>query len=276
VRLLALAAILTGLIHAQDAREIVRRAVEADRHHRDAIRNYTFLQRDQRKEFDGSGKVKKADDRTWDVTLLEGSPYRRLVARNGQPIGAAEQKAEQDKLQQGIEQRRKETPEQRDRRVADWHRKQEKQREPLKEFSDAFDFRIAGEQTLDGNAVWVIDATPRPGYKPKASSASFFPKVKVRLWISKSDYGWVKVDMETLDTISFGAVVLRLAKGSRLVIEQTRVNGDVWLPRRATLEASARILLFKSLRAQYFFTFSDYKKFQVESHVVSAGGPTGN
>ncbi len=271
MRLIALAAILTSLVHAQDAREIVRRAVEADLHHSDAIRNYTFLQRDQRKEFDGGGKVRKADDRTWDVTLLEGSPYRRLVARNGQPIGAAEQQAEHEKLQQGIEQRRKETPEQRERRVADWRRKQEKQREPLKEFCDAFDFRIAGAESLDGYAVWVIDATPKPGYKPKVSSASFFPKVKVRLWISKSDYGWVKLDMETLDTISFGAVVLRLARGSRLTIEQTRVNGEVWLPRRATLQASARILLFKSLRAQYLFTFSDYKKFQVESRVVSAG-----
>jgi hypothetical protein len=272
VRLAALAAVLPALLYAQDAREIVRRAVEADRSHSAAARNYTFLQRNQMKEFDGGGKLKKSDDRTWDVTLLEGSPYRRLVARNGKPISAEEQKAEQDKLQSGIEQRRHETAEQRDRRVADWHHKQEKQREPLQEFPDAFNFRMAGEESLEGAAVYVIDATPKPGYKPKMSSASFFPKVKARLWIDKSSYAWVKIDMETLDTISFGAIVLRLAKGSHLEIEQSQVNGEVWLPRRVALEASARILLFKSLKAQFLYTFSDYKKFQVDSRVVSTGG----
>jgi hypothetical protein len=272
LRFLALAAVLATVVHAQDARDIVRRAVDADRRHSEAARNYTFLQRNQVKEFDGGGNIKKNEDRTFDVTLLDGSPYRRLVARNGRPISEAEQKWEQEKLQQGIEQRRHETPEQRERRVTEWRRKQEKQREPLKEFPDAFDFRIAGEESMDGIAVWVIDATPKPGFRPKLSSASFFPKVEARLWISKSDYAWVKIDMKTLDTISFGAVVLRLAKGSRLIIEQARVNNEIWLPKQVTLHASARILLFKALRAQYLFTFSDYKKFQVDSRVVSTGG----
>jgi hypothetical protein len=271
MRPIALAVLLPVLLCAQDAREIVRRAVDADRSHSQAARNYTFLQRNQVKEFDGGGKIKKNDDRTWDVTLLDGSPYRRLVARNGEPISAEEQKAERERLQSGIEQRHKETPEQRDRRVADWHRKQEKQREPLKEFPDAFNFRLVGEESVNGGDAYVIDATPKPGYKPTLSSASFFPKVKARLWIDKRDYAWIKLDMETLDTISFGAIVLRLAKGSHLEIDQTHVNGEVWLPKRVVLEATARILLFKTLRAQYLYTFSDYKKFQVDSRVVSAG-----
>jgi hypothetical protein len=269
VRLLAFAALFTGLLYAQDAREIVRRAVEADHRNSEAYRNYTFLQRNQVKDLDGGGKIKKSDDRTWDVTLLEGSPYRRLVARDGQPIGEAEHQAEQEKLQQGIEERRKETPQQREERVADWRRKQDKQREPLKELPDAFDFRVAGEESLEGRQMWVIDATPKPGYKPKSSSASFLPKVKVRLWISKTDYGWAKLDMETLDTISFGAVLFRLARGGHLQVEQVHVNGEVWLPKRASVEASGKILLLKSLRAQYQFTFSDYKKFHVDSHLVS-------
>jgi hypothetical protein len=271
VRLLAIAVSLPLLAVAQDAREIVRRSVELDQKNTEISRNYTFLQRQETNEFDGAGHTKKHEIRTFDVTLLEGSPYRRLVARNDQPLSAAEQQQEADKLQKSIEQRRHETPEQKERRIADWKRKQEKQREPLKELPDAFDFKIAGEETLDGIETYVIDATPKHGYKPKMLSASFFPKVKARFWISKNDYQWAKLDMETLDTITFGGFLVRLAKGSHLLMEQARVNREVWLPKKVSVQASARVLLFKGFHAEFLFTFSDYKKFQTDSRVVSIG-----
>ena len=60
----------------------------------------------------------------------------------------------------------------------------------------------------------MIEGTPKPGYRPKSASTAFFPKVKLHLWIDKNDYQWVKIDIESLDTISFGGFLLRLAKGS--------------------------------------------------------------
>ncbi len=76
--------------------------------------------------------------------------------------------------------------------MADWERRRERQREPLKELPDAFDFRLIGEEALASGEVYVIDATPKPGYKPKLPSAAYFPKVKARLWIDKNDYHWAK------------------------------------------------------------------------------------
>jgi hypothetical protein len=273
VRLFTMLFCLSVLAAAQDARGIVRRSVELDLKNAELSRSYTFLQRQETRELDGSGKTRKHDIKTYDVTLLEGSPYRRLVARNDQPLPPKEQQLEEEKLRNSIEQRRKETPEQKERRIADWKRKQEKQREPLQELPDAFDFKIAGEETIDGAAAYIIDATPKPGYRPRASSASVFPKVKARFWIDKKDYQWAKLDMETLDTISFGGILVRLAKGSHLLMEQARINQEVWLPKRVSVQASARVLLVKGYRADILFTFSDYKKFQTESRVVSVGEP---
>jgi hypothetical protein len=135
------------------------------------------------------------------------------VARNDQPLSPKEQKKEEDKLRKSIEERRKETAEQRARRIADWERRRQRQRDPLKELPDAFDFRLAGEEALASGEVYVIDATPKPGYKPKLPSAAYFPKVKARLWIDKNDYHWAKVELETLDTISFGGFLVRLGEG---------------------------------------------------------------
>jgi hypothetical protein len=269
VRVFTLIVCLSAILVAQEPREIVRRSVEIDRKNLEIGRNYTYLERREERELDGSGKVKNTEVQTSDVTLLEGSPYRRLVARNDQPLSPKEQSKEEDKLRKSIEERRKETKEERERRIADWERRRQRQREPLKELPDAFDFRLIGEEALASGAVYVIDAMPKPGYKPKLPSSAYFPRVKARLWIDKNDYHWARIDVETLDTISFGGFLVRLAKGTRLVIEQAHVNQEVWLLKGLTVQVSARVALIMSVRRDIIITLSDYKKFQVDSRLVS-------
>jgi hypothetical protein len=266
---LVVCACLPAILAAQDPREIVRRGVEIDKKNVEIARNYTYLVRQEERKLDGSGNVKSTDIQTWDVTMLEGSFYQRLVARNDQPLSPAEQKKEEDRLRQIADRRRKETEEQRQRRIANSERSRERQHAPLKEVPDAFDFRLVGEETLPSGEVYVIDATPKPGYKPKLPAAAFFPKLKGRLWIDKHDYHWAKVEMETLDTISFAGFLVRLAKGSHMIIEQERVNQEVWLNKRVTIRASARLALVKSLHEELIITFSGYRKFQVDSRVLS-------
>ena len=270
MRLISLLVCLPVVVAAQDAREIVRRAVEAD--HSDAViaRHYTYLEHQERRETDGAGKTKNVESQTWDVTLLEGSPYRRLIARNERPLSEKEQKKEDEKLRIGNEQRRRETPEQRQARIADWDRRQQQRREPVKELPDAFNFTLLREEAINGGQAYVIDAMPRPGYRPKLASAAFFPKVKARLWIDKRDYRWIKADIESIETVSFGGVVLRMAKGSRLVLEQEHVNNEVWLPRLVSFQGAFRILLVKGYRGEFNITFRDYKKFQADSRVIVA------
>lgn len=269
MRLFPLIACLPALLSAQDPREIVRRSVELDRKSNEIARNYTYLQRQETRQLDSSGKVKDRESRTWDVTIQEGSPYRRLIARNDKPLSAGDQKKEDESLQRSEELRRKETPEQHRQRIAEWDRRQQRQREPLKEMLDAFDFKLVGQEALNGGESYVIDATPKPGYKPKSSSTGYLRKVKARLWIDKTDYQWAKLDVETLDTITFGGFLFRMAKGGRLTIEQARINNEVWLPKSFIGHGSARIALIKVLRGEIVMTFSDYKKFQTDSRIVS-------
>jgi hypothetical protein len=269
VRVLCLLALASPILVAQDPREIMRRAIELEKQNRENWINYTYLERQFQREYDGSNKLKRDILRTYDVTNVEGSPYRRLVARNDQPLSPEEQKAEQAKLQQSIEERRKETPEQRERRVAEWRRRQDRQREPIQELADAFDLKIAGEETVNGRLSWIIDGTPRKGYQPKSTATSFLPKMKARFWVTKGDNHWVKLDAETLDTVSYGLMLLRIAKGAHIVLEQTPAPDGVWLPKRISLNGAARIMLVKSMRIEMDYTYSNYRKFSVDSRVVS-------
>jgi len=270
MRLVLLSLAIPLLLPAQDPVDIVRRATETDRRNLEIARNYTYLERQEQRELDSADKVKKVESTTTDVTLLEGSPFRRIVARNDKPLSAKEQRKEQERLDKSIADRRHETPEERTRRIAEWERKQQKQRDSLKELPDAFNYTIVGQEALGGADTWVIEGLPKPGYRPQnQTAASFFSKVKVKLWIEKRDYHWLRIDVNTLDTISLVGFLLRIGKGTRVSIENTRINNEVWLPKSAVVKGSLRIALLKVLRGEFLFTYSDYKKFQTDSRVIT-------
>ena len=254
---------------AQDAHEIIVRAFALNQ--RAQRQNYTYLQRQHIRMLDGKGNVKSEKTQTEDITFIDGSTYRRLVARNDKPLSPEEQKAEDERLRRTDAERRKETPEQRQARIADWRRRRDERNAPYQEVPDAFNFKLTGEEKIDGVPAYVIDATPKPDFKPKSSAASMLLKFEGRLWIAKSDYGMVKMEAQTLGTVSYRGILFRLAKGSRVRAEMEKVNDEVWMPKSVTVQLAGRVLLLMGVHADADFTFRDYKKFQTDSRMVSTG-----
>lgn len=273
VRLLACVGFLlaaAGSVRAEEsARDIVQRAIDADRRNSKLAENYTFLDREDQRDLDSQGRTKRRTIQTYDITLTEGSPYRRLVARNDKPLPPDEERKEQNKLDKSIAQRRAETSSQRAKRLEDWRKQRQREREFELELLDAFDFRLAPEETIAGRRAFVIDGTPRPGYRPRIRAARFLPKLKGRLWIDAQDYGWVKIEAEVTDTISFYGIAARLNAGSRLSLEQARINDEVWLPQHIRVKAQARVFLVKKINSEWAIDFRDYKKFQSDSRILS-------
>ena len=272
----ALLAVCTGAFirGAEDPKEIVRRAIQFNTQNDEVARNYTFLRRQETRTYDGSGAVKHRESKTWDVTLLEGSPYSRLIQRDDKQLPPAEEKQQQENLAKSNDLRRKETPAERQERIQAWERNRKRQQEELKEVPDAFDFRLIGEDQVDGIRTWVIEGTPHPGYKPKSRASTYFTKMKGRIWVAQSDYQPVKMEAETIDSISVGAFLVRLAKGAHVKVEYARVNGEVWLPKFIGLTGSARIVLVKGMRLDTDIAYSNYKKFTTDSRVVELDNPT--
>lgn len=245
---------------AQTPREMVRRAVALDAAGARRIREFTYRQRQQRRQYDSSGTLRQTTIRTWEISFLEGSPYRRLVARNDIPLSAGEQESEDERMRYAAEQRRRESPADRAKRVDEWERSQQRQREPLAEVPDAFDFKLAGKETVDGEPVYAIDASPRPAYRPRSSSGSYLTRMKARFWIAKRDFACLRMEAETLDTIAIGGILVRLAKGGSLSMEQGRVEGGLCLPKHYAIRASARVALIKVVRTDVEYTLDDFHR----------------
>lgn len=274
--LLGLALVLPFYAHAaqpdqappRDARELVLRSLERDDVNSRIARQYTFIERNEQRQLDSDGTVRKRTSKTWDVTILEGTPYRRLIARNDQPLPAEEEKREAENLARSIELRRNETPEERRRRLADVEAKRKKQLDDMRQIVDAFDLKLLGEGNVAGAPVWVVEGYPRKGYQPRGGITRFFPKVKGKIWIAKSDYQWVRAEAEAIETISIGLFIARIHKGTKASFEQTRVNKEVWLPRQVEVQFAGRIALFKMMRGEVDISYRDYRKFQAESHIT--------
>jgi hypothetical protein len=267
-KLLVLAVLGAAVAHGEDAREIVRKSLDHDERSERIARNYTYLEHNVLRQFDDQGAVKSTRSRTFDVTVQEESPYRRLVARDGKPLSASDEAAEKAKLQRSIEERRRETPSQRAKRLAEWDKRRERQRKILREIPDALQFTLAGDARIDGREVWVIRAAPRPDYHARTFEGRLLGKFAGTLWIDKSEYQWAKVEATAVETVSFGWVLARMAKGANLEVVQTRVNDEVWLPRHVLVTYRARIGLVKKISGQSEITYSGYRKFQAESHLV--------
>jgi hypothetical protein len=267
--LLLILASATAVLSQADAREVIRRAVAADERNWKVARNYTFSERVDSRYLDSQGRVKSQEVRIQDVMLLDGSPYRRLVARDNRPLQPAEERKEQEKLARSAAERREETSAQRAQRLAEYDRRPEWQREAWRELPEAFNFRLAAEEVWDGHSLYVIEATPRPGYQPRSRTAKVLAHLQCKLWVDSQDYHLLKAEVEVVDTISVGLFLIRVAKGSRAAFEQTFVNDEVWLPRHVWAFASARLGLLTVLRIEQEISYSKCREFQIDSPIIS-------
>lgn len=256
----------------EDAREIIRRTVAADERNWQAARNYGFSERVDARRLDAEGRLKSKDVSSYDVLLLAGSPYRRLATRNDHPLPPNDERKEREKLAKNIAERRKESPAQRATRLAEYVGRPDWQREAWHELPDAFDFRLTGQETLDGTSLHVIEATPRKEYRPQSRTARVMAQLAGKLWIDPTDYRLVKAEVRVVETISVGLILVRLAKGSRAAFEQTMVSRDVWLPRRVQVHASARVGLIRMLHIEQEVIYSKSREFQADSLLVTRLG----
>ena len=99
-------------------------------------------------------------------------------------------------------------------------------------------------EAIDGHDTIFATLTPKAGVKPLTDDGKIMRHFKARAWISESDYELVRVEIEAIDTLSFGLGLLaRVHKGTVATYERRKVNNEVWLPAEVTWTASARVAL---------------------------------
>jgi len=245
-------------------RVVAEKDIENDKRQRD----YADTERQVQNRLDGKGNIKTADVKIYDVMEIYGEQVERLISKNDKPLSPKEAAKEDEKIQRIIDKRKNESEDDHKKRAEREEKDREDNRKFVTEVANAYNFKLIGTELVGGRAAWVIDGEPRAGFVPRMKDAKFLPKFHGRVWIDKADLQLAKMDVECLDTISFGLFLARFHKGSRLLLEQTRVNDEVWLPAKLTAKIDVRLGLVKNFDVDVEQTFSDYKKFRASSKIV--------
>ena len=261
----------SGTVPAEQIRELLRRAEEKDLENAKRQRDYTYLERVERHRLDGHGGIDKTETWTSEVLEIYGEPVVRRTSKDDKPLSADEAKNEDEKIQKIIDKRKNESEQERRKRLVREEKDREQDRKFVLEIADAFNFQLIGSDVIGGRDTWVFEGEPRPGYEPKDRNAKMLSKFKGRVWIDQAEAQWVKLDITAMDTISVGFVLARIHKGTHLVIELTRVNDEVWLPKLVELHFDARVALFKSYDDDVEQTYRDYKKFRTDTKITVVG-----
>jgi hypothetical protein len=233
-----------------DVADIIQSSVEATNRDWKAAPEYDYFQRVQ--EEDGT--------KTYDVMMILGSPYERLIAVNGKPLTATQQLQEQEKINKVIAKRRSESPQERDERVAKYIKERKRDHSLMQQLTRAFDFKIEGQQKLGTLDLYVLRATPRPGYHPPNMEAEVLTGMQGRLWIDKKTFQWVKVEAEVIHPVTIEGFLAKVEPGTRFELEKMPVSDTIWLPKHFGMKSRSKIVFLLAHRTQEQETYWGYRK----------------
>ncbi len=255
----------------EQIRELIRLSADKDLENDKKQRDYTYVERREERRLDGKGQAKFTETKTYDVMEIYGEQVQKQIAKDDKPLSAKDAQKEDEKIQKLIDKRKNESEADRKKRLEKEEKEREDERQFVREVADAYNFKFIGIEKLDGRDNYVIDGDPKPGYQPIRKEAKILPKTRFRVWIDEDDSQMKKLDVQFIDTVSFGLLIARLHRGSRVVIEQTRVNDEVCLQQHIAVKVDARIALLKDLDLEVDVSDRDYKKFRTDTKIVSIG-----
>jgi hypothetical protein len=202
----------------------------------------------------------------YDVFNCGGDEVRHLVKNDSKPLTPEEQKKEDDRFNKEFSEMQKKRAE-----LANDPKKQEKEDEDqqtqISDFLRAESFTNPRRERFRGQDVIVFDFGPNPDYKPRKLAESIVQKLVGVVWIDEEARDVARLEARFNDTVKIGGGLLAsLDKGTNLVLEQTKINGEVWLPSYAEVNAAARVV-FVHVKQNEIDHYSDYKKFRVETRI---------
>ncbi|MGA7239493.1 MAG: hypothetical protein WBY44_27675 [Bryobacteraceae bacterium] len=195
--------------------------------------------------------------KSYQVMMIDGSTYNKLIALNGQPLSPKQAAEEERKLADETNRRRGESAAARQKRVAQYQRERRQDHALMGEMVKGFDFKLAGEDTVDGRRCFVLDATPKTGYNPPTRETRVLTSMRGTMWIDMQAYQWVKVHAEVFRPVAFGLFIATVKPGTQFTLEQKPMRGNLWLPSHFSMAVNARVLL-SSRHSTDDETYSDY------------------
>ncbi len=252
--------------------ESLLREVEARQKELEQIRNdYAYTRTDVDFETDRAGRTTQKTERVYEVFLLNGNEVSRLVARDGRPLTGAAALKEQERAERAMR-KQEERRQQRARKKAEAEERRAKGQDAsdgqmaISDLLRVCQFVNLRREVAGGQELLAFDFEPSATSLARNRAESWARKAVGTVWIDEEHKEIARVMGRLTESIKMGGgLLLSLQRGATFVLEQGRVNNEVWLPSYTEVRASGRVLLLKGFKVNQTQRFSNYRKFSVET-----------
>lgn len=229
------------------------------------VAEYAFKQTEIDREINGKGELKKETVKVYEIYPLPNrEPVQKLISENGVLL-SPERAAKEDRRVQEEFAKAEREKENDEKKMAQRRAEREKkgaEGTEISPFLKACEFVSPRREMLSGRETIVFDFRPRPGFKPKNREESLIAKLIGVVWIDPVDKQVIRLEARLAEGFKMaGGLLVSLKPGAALVIEQTRMEQGVWLPRFAQVNLSVKVLLFGGGDYNKTIEWSEYRHF---------------
>jgi hypothetical protein len=187
---------------------------------------------------------------THEICQTNAGTIDRLIAINGQPLSAEQQKHEDARIQASLA------------NGAEFRKERQKQREDsakqgrmFETFPDAFRYTYEG---AEGSLVKLAFA-PNPQFVPNTRQEEVFHHLEGTMWIDPNQKQLARIDGRLMSEVKFaGGLLGHLDKGGVFSVRFKDAD-DHWVIAALDVEMNGKALLFKTIAVQEQREFDDYR-----------------
>jgi len=249
-----------------ELREIVKKSADEDTLNFEPSRNYVYVEDKETRLVNVQGKVTQSNSETHERMVLYGEPYERLIRKDGKPLSAKQERAEQEKLDRETNKRKQEPAATRRKRL---ETERQKSLTCNAEFVDGFQFHLLGVESVGGRPAWKVEADPIPGGSPRCGGMKMAKRFRLTIWIDREENQWSRIEADNVEPVTMAAILVRAPAGAaHLTFDLTRRDDGAWLPARLEVRLDAKVMLMAKVRMEIVTSYGSYRKFQSESRMV--------
>ena len=224
------------------------------------LENYSYKQTVIDREIDKAGNLIEKRSETVLLSFYKGYRIRRLIEKNGKPLSASEQEKEDKDVEKQVEEIEDRIAK-RERKSSSKTPSEENRRITL---SDALKGSLLinpRRERFRGRDVVVFDYEPNPAFKPQTRLEKLFAFCNGAVWVDAESRQVVR--LEAFLTQSAGNFIGKVKRGASFSLENELINDEIWLPSRADINLSVKIL-FAGINVNNLIRYGDYSKSKVE------------
>ena len=219
------------------ASNLVQRVIERAQRVARAVQtnHYAYEKHSVTTELDNEDHIIKSTEKFYEVKLIGGLPFTRLVKVQGRELTEKELEKQNE---------RETAFRQRVTRVDIQKKAKSKEGLATPELVNRFEFQVTKREIIEGRPTLIVTFAPRAGASEKSLEDKVFQHVFGTLWVDEEEAELTKLEASVRGPVSLG---LFGAVGSlnkfQATIERSRMPDGVWVNHRSTFWIAVRKFL---------------------------------